>query len=50
LGASSSARSEGRLIDLIHILDRPTSLAFGGSDDKTLDKGARGALYSMRVE
>jgi len=37
----------GQEIGVVEIPERPTSLAFGGIDKKTLYIGARGSLYSM---
>lgn len=39
----------GKPIDTIEVPQRPTCLAFGGSDGKTLFITARSALYSIRV-
>ncbi|HUI08548.1 MAG TPA: SMP-30/gluconolactonase/LRE family protein, partial [Verrucomicrobiae bacterium] len=41
--------SSGKQIDLIEVPERPTSLAFGGKDRRTLFIAARSSLYSVRV-
>jgi sugar lactone lactonase YvrE len=40
----------GRLIDTIETPERPTQLAFGGKDGKTLFIAARTSLYSVRTK
>jgi len=40
----------GQQIGVVEIPERPSSLAFGGVDKKTLFIGARGSLYSLRTE
>ncbi|MGV3615404.1 MAG: glycosyl hydrolase family 28-related protein [Fimbriimonas sp.] len=40
---------DGRLLDTIEVPERPTALAFGGKDGKTLFITARTSLYSMRI-
>jgi gluconolactonase len=35
---------------LIEVPDRPTSLAFGGGDRKTLFIAARSSLYAVRTK
>ncbi len=39
----------GTLIDEIEVPERPTSLAFGGADGRTLYIAARTSLYSVRI-
>jgi sugar lactone lactonase YvrE len=39
----------GKLLDAIEVPQRPTSLAFGGPDWKTLFMTARSSLYSVRL-
>jgi sugar lactone lactonase YvrE len=39
----------GKQIDLIEVPERPTSLAFGGSDRQTLFIAARSSLYAVRT-
>jgi hypothetical protein len=39
----------GNEIDMIEVPERPTSLAFGGADGRTLYIAARTSLYSVRV-
>jgi sugar lactone lactonase YvrE len=39
----------GKQIDLIEVPERPTSLAFGGKDRKTLFIAARSSLYAVRT-
>lgn len=41
---------DGREIERIEVPARPTALAFGGADGRTLFIGARDRLFSMRVE
>ena len=41
--------ASGREIGVVEIPERPGSLAFGGSDKKTLFIGARGSLFSLRT-
>jgi hypothetical protein len=41
--------ASAREIGVVEIPERPGSLAFGGSDKKTLFIGARGSLYSLRT-
>ncbi len=41
--------ASGREIGVVEIPERPASLAFGGSDKKTLFIGARGSLFSLRT-
>jgi hypothetical protein len=41
--------SAGKQIGLVELPERPSSLAFGGSDHRTLYIGARGSLYSIRT-
>ncbi len=40
---------EGRLIEVIEVPERPTQVAFGGQDGRTLFICARSSLYSVRV-
>ena len=40
---------DGKQIGVLEIPERPSSLAFGGSDNKTLFIGARTSLYSIRT-
>jgi hypothetical protein len=40
----------GRQIDLIEVPERPTSLAFGGVDGRTLFIAARSSLYAVRTK
>jgi sugar lactone lactonase YvrE len=40
---------EGKELGVIEVPERPTSLAFGGSDGKTLFITARTSLYSVRI-
>lgn len=42
--------SDGKQIGVIEIPERPSSLAIGGADSKTLYIGARGGLYSIRLK
>jgi sugar lactone lactonase YvrE len=42
--------STGKQIDLIEVPERPTSLAFGGSDRQTLFIAARSSLYAVRTK
>ncbi len=39
----------GKQIDLIEVAERPTSVAFGGKDRKTLFIAARSSLYAVRT-
>ena len=39
----------GKQIGVVEIPERPSSLAFGGADKKTLYIGARGSLFSLRT-
>lgn len=39
----------GKEMGVVEIPERPASLAFGGTDKKTLYIGARGSLYSLRT-
>ncbi len=39
----------GKLIDLIEVPERPTSLVFGGKDRQTLFIAARNSLYAVRT-
>ena len=41
--------SAGTQIGMVELPERPSSLAFGGSDHRTLYIGARGSLYSIRT-
>jgi hypothetical protein len=41
--------SAGKQIGMVELPERPSSLAFGGSDHRTLYIGARGSLYSIRT-
>jgi hypothetical protein len=41
--------ASGREIGVVEIPERPGSLAFGGTDKKTLFIAARGSLYSLRT-
>ena len=41
---------EGRLIETIETPERPTQIAFGGKDGRTLFICARSSLYSVRVK
>ena len=41
--------ADGRQIGVVEIPERPSSLAFGGADKKTLFIGARGSLFSLRT-
>jgi hypothetical protein len=40
--------SEGKLVDMIDVPERPSQLLFGGSDKKTLFILARSSLYAVR--
>ena len=40
---------EGEQIGVLEIPERPSSLAFGGPDGKTLYVGARTSVYSVRT-
>lgn len=42
--------ASGKQIGMVEIPERPSSLAFGGADNKTLFIGARGALFSLQTE
>jgi len=42
--------SAGKLIDRIRTPERPTNLAFGGADRRTLFIAARSGLYALRTE
>jgi sugar lactone lactonase YvrE len=42
--------NSGKRIGLIEVPDRPTSLAFGGGDRKTLFIAARSSLYAVRTK
>jgi sugar lactone lactonase YvrE len=39
----------GKQIGVVEIPERPSSLAFGGADKKTLFIGARGSLFSLQT-
>ena len=39
----------GKQIGVVEIPERPSSLAFGGADKKTLYIGARGSLYTLKT-
>jgi hypothetical protein len=41
--------SSGKQIGVVEIPERPSSLAFGGADKKTLFIGARGSLFSLQL-
>ena len=41
--------SAGKQIGMVELPERPSSLAFGGSDHRTLYIGARGSLYSIQT-
>ena len=41
--------SAGQLIDIIEVPERPSQLAFGGSDGKTLFVAARISLYAVQT-
>jgi sugar lactone lactonase YvrE len=41
--------ADGKQIGVVEIPERPSSLAFGGADKKTLYIGARGSLFSMQT-
>jgi len=41
--------ASGQQIGMVEIPERPSSLAFGGADNKTLFIGARGSLFSLRT-
>ena len=41
---------DGKLVNTIHVPERPTQLVFGGKDGKTLFITARTSLYSMQVK
>jgi hypothetical protein len=41
--------SAGKQIGMVELPERPSSLAFGGSDHRTLYIGTRGSLYSIRT-
>src|SRR3954468_21826246 len=40
---------DGKSIGCLEVPERPSSLAFGGPDKKTLFIGARSSLYSIRL-
>jgi sugar lactone lactonase YvrE len=40
----------GREIGVLEVPERPSSLAFGGNDKRTLFIGARSSLYSIRTK
>lgn len=42
--------SNGKQIGVIELPERPSSLAFGGADKRTLYIGARSSLYSVRTK
>jgi Pectate lyase superfamily protein/SMP-30/Gluconolactonase/LRE-like region len=42
--------SGGKQIGVVEIPERPSGLAFGGADRKTLYIGARGSLFSLQTE
>jgi sugar lactone lactonase YvrE len=41
---------DGKSIGVLEVPDRPSSLAFGGPDNRTLFIGARTALYAIRTK
>ncbi len=41
--------SSGKQIGMVEIPERPSSLAFGGADKKTLFIGARGSLFTLQT-
>ncbi len=41
--------AQGRQIAILEMTERPGSLAFGGSDGRTLLIGARSSLYAIRL-
>ena len=41
--------SDGEQISILEVPERPESLTFGGTDNKTLYIGARSSLYSVRT-
>ena len=41
--------SAGKQIGMVELPERPSSLAFGGSDHRTLYIGACSSLYSIRT-
>jgi len=41
--------NNGEMIDVINVPERPTSIAFGDADNKTLYIAARSSLYKVRV-
>jgi hypothetical protein len=41
--------SAGKQIGMVELPERPSSLAFGGKDHRTLYIGARGSLYSIQT-
>jgi hypothetical protein len=41
--------ADGKQIGMVEIPERPSSLAFGGSDKKTLFVGARGSLFTLQT-
>ena len=42
--------STGKQIGVVEIPERPTSLAFGGDDKRTLFIGARGSIFSIKAK
>ncbi|HXE09459.1 MAG TPA: glycosyl hydrolase family 28-related protein [Acidobacteriaceae bacterium] len=42
--------SAGKQLGVLEVPERPTSLAFGGEDHRTLFIGARGSLFSIRTQ
>jgi hypothetical protein len=48
-GAIEVYDAAGRLLDTIHVPERPTGLAFGGPDGRTLFITARSSLYALRT-
>jgi len=41
--------SSGKQLGMVEIPERPSSLAFGGTDKKTLFIGARGSLFTLQT-
>jgi sugar lactone lactonase YvrE len=41
--------ASGKQIGMVEIPERPSSLAFGGPDKKTLFVGARGSLFTLQT-
>jgi sugar lactone lactonase YvrE len=39
----------GKQIGIVEIPERPSSLAFGGADKRTLFIGARGSLFTLQT-